>query len=81
MRGSVSHLPHLGLTETVGHRRFCGAILHNKTCVTQVTGIFVHINDLGLLSSASQLVLGANAAPCEPVLTAQLSPEDYCYRS
>ncbi len=80
MRGSISRLSRLGLTETVGHRRFCGVILCNKTRVAQVTGISVHINDLGLLSSASQLVLGANAAPCEPVLTAQLSSGNCCYR-
>ncbi len=75
----VSHLIRLGLTGMVGHRRFCGTIFRNKMRVAQVTGTFVCINDLGLLSSASQLALGANAAPCEPVLTAQLSSGNYCY--
>ncbi len=61
--------------------RFC-----NEVIVMQVTGIFRRycayclFNIVGLLSSASQLELGANVDPCEPVLTARLSPGSYCCR-
>ncbi len=55
-----------GGTEAVALDKFC-----NKIIIMQVTGIFgvviiACVNSLGLLSSASQLVLGANAALANP---------------